>query len=69
MNYVRQARKQRGLSLVELSEKAKISLGYLHFIDAGYSRISQKLKRRLAEVLGTPVEELFPSEPEKEEEQ
>lgn len=69
MNRVKEIRRMKGLTLVELSEKAKISLGYLHFIDAGYSRISQKLKRRLAEVLGTPVEELFPQREEKEEEQ
>lgn len=65
MNRVRETRMKQGLTLLELSRRAKIAPGDLSAVERGLRPAFPGWRQRIAEALGVPETELFPdiSEP------
>ena len=59
-NRVRELREKAGLSQVELARRARMASTNLSAIENGRLAPWPKIKRRLARVLKTTVQELFP---------
>jgi transcriptional regulator with XRE-family HTH domain len=58
-NRVREFRKQRGLTIVQLAEKARLSHPYLVRIEGGQRGLSIPVAERLAQALEVPVNEIL----------
>jgi transcriptional regulator with XRE-family HTH domain len=58
---VRQLRQERGLSQMELAERADVHRTYISSLESGQRNVSVNLIFRLADGLGVPVRELFPA--------
>lgn len=58
-NRVRELRKKKGMTLLELAGKAEISGAYLSDIERGNRRGSPATIGRIADALGVSMEELF----------
>lgn len=59
-NRVRVVRERKGLSMSEVSRRANISLSHLFHIEHGRADASVSIGRRIAAVLETTLDELFP---------
>jgi len=59
-NCIREVREKSGFSQVELARRARIAATNLSAIECGRLAPWPKVKRRLARVLKTKQEELFP---------
>jgi transcriptional regulator with XRE-family HTH domain len=57
---LRTARKQRGISLTKLCQLSGIHPSNLSRIELGQIRVYPGWRRRIAQALGIPEEELFP---------
>lgn len=60
--FVGEVRYQKGLSLRELSERARISRSYLQRIEAGEAAPSLEIMVRIARALGVPLDNLYREE-------
>ena len=61
-NNIREIRKERRMTLAELSEKVNISIAYLSDIERGNRPGGKGTLERIAGVLGVPVSELTKQE-------
>ena len=64
---IKEIRKQKGMTLKDLSEKTDFSVSYLSQMERGKSAITLVSMKKIADVLGVPMRELF-LEPEANEE-
>lgn len=75
MKNTKELRIERGMTQVDLAQRAGISLATIQKFEQGYDRISNRFKRKIARVLDVNPAELFPeavarhvkTEPSKEE--
>ncbi|MBO5479229.1 MAG: helix-turn-helix transcriptional regulator [Clostridia bacterium] len=59
-NQIREYRKQKGMNLYELADKAGISTGYLCHLEKGTrSNPSIQVMEKIAKVLGKNIAEIF----------
>ena len=59
-NNIKRIRKEQGLTLRELAEKAKISTGYLCHLEKGTrNNPSTKIMEELSKILGKTITEIF----------
>lgn len=57
---MKEIRKSQGVRLVDLAEKTGISIGWLWSLENGHiSGVSDKIKEKVAKVLGSSKKELF----------
>jgi transcriptional regulator with XRE-family HTH domain len=63
-NFVRDVREKRGLSQLKLSRIAEIAPGTISNIENGKVFVYEGWKKRLAEALEVPQNELFPEDEE-----
>ncbi|MFC2170283.1 helix-turn-helix domain-containing protein [Acidobacteriota bacterium] len=57
---IKALRKQRGFRQIDLAKKADISISWLWVLENGFHlRVSEEKKKRVADVLGVRVRELF----------
>ena len=56
---IREARKEKGLTLKDVEKEARISLGYLSQLECGTSAGSIEMYVNVARVLGISLEKLF----------
>ena len=61
-NRIREFRERLGLTQVELARRARVASPNLSNIERGQLVAWPKIKRKLAKVLKTTAEELFPEE-------
>ncbi len=59
MNRFDQLRKEKGLTYKELSRELGVSLRYVYFLRRGDRVPSLKLAKKIAEVLGAQIEDIF----------
>ena len=60
MNKIKELRNKQGLRQIDIANKADVSLTWLWAMENGlHNRISEKIKERVANVLGVKVKELF----------
>ena len=64
---IKELRKQKGLTLKDLSEKTNLSISFLSQMERGKSAITMVSLKKIADVLEMPMKELF-SEPDVKEE-
>lgn len=64
---IKEIRKQKGMTLKELSEKTNLSISFLSQMERGKSAITMVSLKKIADVMGLPMKELF-SEPDVKEE-
>lgn len=58
---MKQAREEKGLRQIDLALQAGCSLTWIWLLEqGGQERVSQKIKEKIATVLGTTAERLFP---------
>lgn len=62
MNRVRQIRVEKGLNQRELAEASHTPQSLISAIERGTLKPWPKVARRISEVLGTPVEDIFPKD-------
>jgi len=60
MNYVKIKRWQAGMKQYELADILKCSPPYLSMVENGRVEATEEMKRKIAEILNTTIEELFP---------
>ena len=61
MDKIKALRQEKGLRQVDLARKANVSLTWLWALENGLEkRVSAKVKKRIAGVLGMKYEDLFP---------
>lgn len=61
MNRVRDAREEKGLTQIELSERAKVRQAEISLIERGLKpNVSIPVAQRLAKALGKTIDYLFP---------
>lgn len=56
---IRELRKQQGMTLVELSQLAHISLAYLSRLENGHNKLNEKLLLKLSKAFGCPPSEIL----------
>lgn len=61
-NQLRQTRRLRGMTIVDLHRISGVSCGHISDIETGKKIPGVGIAQRLAEALGTTVDELFTSE-------
>ncbi len=54
------ARKKEGLTATDLARQIGMSPSAVHNFERGHARASMSFKTKVSEVIGRPVEELFP---------
>lgn len=59
VNPLRDARRQKGMTQVQLAEAVSCGQGFLSDIERGEANPSLALARRIAEALDCPLDELF----------
>lgn len=64
---IKEIRKQKGMTLKDLSEKTNLSISFLSQMERGKSAITMVSLKKIADVMGLPMKELF-SEPDVKEE-
>lgn len=64
---IKEIRKQKGMTLKDLSDKTRFSVSFLSQLERGKSAITMVSLKKIADVLELPMKELF-SEPEMKEE-
>lgn len=62
-NFLRIKRKQKGLTLAQLADKAKIPTPVLSMIERGYVEPDDRVKFLIARGLNTKVKKIFPKTP------
>ena len=60
MNKLREKRKERGLTIIQLSLGSKVSVGYIGQIEQGINP-SQEVKAKLSSFLGLEIKDIFPN--------
>lgn len=59
---IRDSRKEKGLSMTELAEKASVTAGYISQIERNQIEPSLSVLRRISKILEVPLPELFAAE-------
>jgi transcriptional regulator with XRE-family HTH domain len=60
-NRIRQARIRRGLTQIELGNRAGVTYGTMSRLECGHIQASKELRRKLCKVLGVTSAWLFPA--------
>ncbi|AET68466.1 putative transcriptional regulator with cupin domain [Desulfosporosinus orientis DSM 765] len=64
---IKEIRKQKGMTLKDLSEKTNLSISFLSQMERGKSAITMVSLKKIADVMGLPMKELFSESDVKEE--
>lgn len=62
VNHIKELSKSHKVKLVNLAQKAQLSNSHLHDIISGKKNPSLKIAQRIADVLESSIEEVFPNE-------
>lgn len=62
MTKMKMLRQRQGLRQIDLAKKTNISLSWLWALENGlHAKVSNDVKKRVANALGTPPEKIFPN--------